>query len=201
VSLIASDQRAGARPCGGDLLLPRFAARAGHGQTCCLALPAPTRARPAIMEKTNVRRRRDVGLTCRGSFGRNLGDDLANGPLQHSPTPTSTDAVSRRHSQRRRPHTGPDLVDTEEVTGSISVSPTSVCAAQRLVTRSWVTSCSHRVPYIGSKMGAQDPPTWRQFLTAQARTMIACDFFTVDTCSSSGSTCCSSWSWPLGGCT
>ena len=24
-------------------------------------------------------------------------------------------------------------------------------------------------------------PTWRQFLTAQARSMIACDFFTVDT--------------------
>jgi hypothetical protein len=35
-------------------------------------------------------------------------------------------------------------------------------------------------------------PTWQEFLTAQARTMLACDFFTVDTCSSSGSTCCSS---------
>jgi hypothetical protein len=34
-------------------------------------------------------------------------------------------------------------------------------------------------------------PTWRQFLTAHAHTILACDFFTVDTvCFSSGSTCC-----------
>ena len=37
-------------------------------------------------------------------------------------------------------------------------------------------------------------PTWTQFLTAQARGIVACDFFTVDTVSSNGSMCCSSWS-------
>ncbi|RZU76105.1 hypothetical protein EV384_4719 [Micromonospora kangleipakensis] len=34
-------------------------------------------------------------------------------------------------------------------------------------------------------------PTWKQFLTAQAHTILACDFFTAPS-SSSGSTCCSS---------
>ena len=154
--LSATDQPAGAVHCGGDLLLPQFAARAGHGRPCCCAPGAPTRATPAIVEQTNARRRRDVGLTCRGSVGRNLGDDLANRPLQHSPTPTSTNTVSRRYSQRRRPNTLPDLFDTEEVTGSIPVSPTSVCAAQRLVARSWVTSQLRCIPYIGSKVDQRE---------------------------------------------
>src|SRR3954451_7364471 len=100
----------------------------------------------------------DDGTSARPTAGpwRNLGDDLANRPLQHSPTPTSTNTVSRRYSERRRPDAKPDLVDTEEVTGSIPVSPTTVCAAQRLVTRSWVTSQLRCVPYTGSKMGAHD---------------------------------------------
>ena len=48
------------------------------------------------------------------------------------------------------------FVDTEEVTGSIPVSPTDVCAAQRLVTRSTVTSRLPCAAYGGSKLGAQD---------------------------------------------
>src|SRR4051812_39286257 len=51
---------------------------------------------------------------------------------------------------------GARFLDTEEVTGSIPVSPTRVYADQRLVTRSSVTSRSRCVPYGGSKMGAQD---------------------------------------------
>jgi hypothetical protein len=35
-------------------------------------------------------------------------------------------------------------------------------------------------------------PTWRQFLTAQAHAIIACDFFTVETVCSGGCTCWSS---------
>src|SRR5258708_6733539 len=50
------------------------------------------------------------------------------------------------------------FADTEEVTGSIPVSPTSKTAGQPAGYR--VTVTSHRVvaPYIGSKMGAQDRP-------------------------------------------
>ena len=73
----------------------------------------------------------------------------------------------------------PGNFDTEEVTGSIPVSPTSVCAAQRLVTKSSVTSRSHVAPYGGSKMGAQDHlarwpslahwPRWRTHALAPAQ--------------------------------
>jgi hypothetical protein len=107
-----STSRSGA-VVGGDLLLPRFAARAGHGRPCCSTLGARTRAMPTIVEQTNARRRRDVGLTCRGSVGRNLGDDLANRRPEDSPTPTSTNTAIRRYSQRCRPHTEADLVDTK----------------------------------------------------------------------------------------
>jgi hypothetical protein len=60
-----------------------------------------------------------------------------------------------RLRSRRSRACGP-FVDTEEVTGSIPVSPTRVSAAQRLVIRSWVTSQLRYVPYIGSKLGAHD---------------------------------------------
>src|SRR3712207_2925493 len=51
---------------------------------------------------------------------------------------------------------GARFLDTEEVTGSIPVSPTRVCAGQRLVTGLWVTSRSLLAAYGGSKLGAQD---------------------------------------------
>jgi putative transposase len=44
-------------------------------------------------------------------------------------------------------------------------------------------------------------PTWKQFLSTQAHGILACDFFTVDTCSSNRSTCCSSWNWRPAGST
>ena len=51
---------------------------------------------------------------------------------------------------------GARFLDTEEVTGSIPVSPTKVLAGQRLVTGLSVTSRCCCVPYCGSRMGAQD---------------------------------------------
>jgi hypothetical protein len=55
------------------------------------------------------------------------------------------------------------LVHTEEVTGSIPVSPTSIYAGQTPVTTTVVTGVSRCVPYVGSKWGAQDhfaAPIW-----------------------------------------
>ena len=46
----------------------------------------------------------------------------------------------------------------------------------------------------------RDGPTWTQFLTNQAKAILARDFFHVDTSGSGVSTCCSLWRSPLDGC-
>jgi putative transposase len=40
--------------------------------------------------------------------------------------------------------------------------------------------------------GTREGLSWREFIRGQAQSMIACDFFTVDTSGCGGSTCCSS---------
>ena len=49
------------------------------------------------------------------------------------------------------------VVDMEEVTGSIPVSPTNVYAGRQPVTEISVTGLMHVGHYDGSKLGAQDP--------------------------------------------
>ena len=49
--------------------------------------------------------------------------------------------------------------------------------------------------------GGRPGPSWRQFLQAQARSLIAVDFFTVTRFGSSGCTYCSSSKSAVGGCT
>src|SRR5207248_6248996 len=51
---------------------------------------------------------------------------------------------------------GERFVHTEEVTGSIPVSPTSISAGQTPVTGVLVTGVLHLAHYCGSKLGAQD---------------------------------------------
>jgi hypothetical protein len=66
-------------------------------------------------------------------------------------TPLTCSASHMRWSRRCSVH-----VHTEEVTGSIPVSPTSIYAGQTPVTGGPVTGVSRCVPYVGSKWGAQD---------------------------------------------
>jgi hypothetical protein len=115
--------------------------------------PEATRPRPG---RAKLARRDAPSGECRPGLGRNLGDDLAIWPLRHHRRPTMTNALNREYSQTPMCRGRSNLADTEEVTGSIPVSPTNVCAGQRLVTGSWVTSLSRCAPYGGSKLGAED---------------------------------------------
>ena len=56
--------------------------------------------------------------------GRNLGDDLAQQGAEHRRKPCDTNTLTSNFAVWRRSGTEVDLVHTEEVTGSIPVSPT-----------------------------------------------------------------------------
>jgi hypothetical protein len=89
---------------------------------------------------------------------RNSGDDLAIGTPARHPRPTNTNAMTSTYVLKRRPRSQPDVTDTEEVTGSIPVSPTSKTAGQIARYRILVTGYSRVARYVGSKLGAQDHP-------------------------------------------
>src|SRR5579859_5700575 len=88
--------------------------------------------------------------------GRNSGDDLAMSRFRDHSRLMSTHTVSSRYEQPRRLESLPNLADTEEVTGSIPVSPTSKTPGQIGRYRILVTTYCVVAPYDGSKMGAQD---------------------------------------------
>ena len=100
-----------------------------------------------------VRSERPPQVTCGASSVEwPRGEATACKAVYTGSNPVSTSAVRPRAIGAA----GARFLDTEEVTGSIPVSPTSVCAGQRLVTEYSVTGFLRSGPYGGSRLGAQD---------------------------------------------